>query len=225
MSLVFIRTVLLYILIVFSLRIMGKRQLGELQPSDLVVTILISNIATLPIEDVNIPLISGVIPILTFVALEVLISVISLKWDGARKLVSGSPKIIIQNGVINQKELKKLRFSIDDLMEQLRSKDVFDIADVDFAIVETTGQVSIYKKFAKQNVTAQMLSVTPSKQDLSFPYILIKDGKINYEGLVLLNLEKKWLENVLKNEKIQVQDVFLFTADRTQKYSLIKKQY
>ena len=204
---------------------MGKRQLGELQPSDLVVTILISNIATLPIEDINIPLISGVIPILTFVALEVVISVISLKWDAARKLVSGSPKIIIKNGVIDQKELKKLRFSTEDLMEQLRSKDVFNIADVDFAIVETTGRVSVYKKFEKQNVTAQMMSVTPTPQDLSFPYILIKDGKINYEGLVLLNLEKKWLEKVCKNEKTKIQDVFLFTADRTQNYSLIKKEY
>src|SRR5699024_4709883 len=125
--------------IVFSLRIMGKRQLGELQPSELVATILVSNIATLPIEDTNIPLLAGIVPILTLVSFEVILSSITLKSRMARKIVSGNPVIVIRDGRIDQKQMRSIRFSIDDLMEELRTNSIFDIRDVAFAIVETTG--------------------------------------------------------------------------------------
>ena len=147
MLIVLIRTIILYFIIVLGTRIMGKRQLGELQPSDLVITILISNIATLPIEETEIPLVTGIIPILTLVCFEVFSSALSLKSPLARRLISGRPIVIIQNGRLNQKEMRDLRFSLDDLMEQLRGSGIFDLSEVQLAIVETTGKLSIYQKF------------------------------------------------------------------------------
>ena len=167
MSIIFIRTIILYLLIVFSLRVMGKRQLAELQPSEFVVTILISNVATLPLEDINIPLIGGVVPILLLVSFEVLVSFITLKSQRARKIVSGSPRVIIRDGVIDQQEMKNLRLSIDDLMGQLRSKDIFDISDVAFAIIETTGSLSVYQNFDARTVTPKVMHISDSIVDKS----------------------------------------------------------
>ena len=159
MLIIYFRAIILYIVIVFSIRLMGKRQLGELQPSEFVVAILISDIATLPVEDVNIPMIMGIVPILTIVCLDVFISALSLKSKKIRKIVCGSPKIVIKDGIIDQKVLKDLRFSIDDLIESLRAYNIFDVSDVQFAVVETTGSVSVYQKYDKQSVSAQMLVV------------------------------------------------------------------
>ncbi|MFA5659078.1 MAG: YetF domain-containing protein, partial [Oscillospiraceae bacterium] len=128
MLIVFFRAIILYMIIIFSIRLMGKRQLGELQPSELVVTILVSNVATLPIEDVNIPMLMGIIPILTIVCLDVFMSELSLKFKRIRKIVSGSPKIVVRDGIIDQKTLRDLRFSIDDLMESLRALNIFDVS-------------------------------------------------------------------------------------------------
>lgn len=132
------RTILLYLLIVAGLRIMGKRQIGELQPSELVVTILISNIATLPIQDVDVPLSGGIVPILTIVCFEVFISGLTMRSRTARRLFCGGPKMVIRDGQIMQKELRDLRFSVDDLIEQLRAAGYFDPSEVLFAVVETT---------------------------------------------------------------------------------------
>ena len=136
------RTILLYLLIVAGLRIMGKRQIGELQPSELVVTILISNIATLPIQDVDVPLSGGIVPILTIVCFEVFISGLTMRSRTARRLFCGGPKMVIRDGQIMQKELRDLRFSVDDLIEQLRAAGYFDPSEVLFAVVETTGSSS-----------------------------------------------------------------------------------
>ena len=146
MYVVFIRTLILYAIVVFGMRIMGKRQLGELQPSELVVTILISNIATLPIENTNIPLLAGVVPILTLMCFEVVVSVCTLKNRRLRTIISGTPRVVISKGVIDQKELANLRYSVEDLLEQLRSSNIFDLREVELAIVETTGALSVYKK-------------------------------------------------------------------------------
>ncbi len=145
MCVILIRSVILYVLVIFAVRLMGKRQLGELQPSELVITILVSNIATLPIEDVNIPIIVGVTPILSLVCFEVMVSWINLRLPELRRLISGSPKIIIRNGCIERDIMRELRFSVDDLLMALRSKDIFDIGEVQYAIVETTGSVSVMK--------------------------------------------------------------------------------
>ena len=134
----FLRTLILYIVVIFGMRIMGKRQLGQLQPSELVITILISNIATLPIENSDVPLILGIIPILTLMCFEVILSVLTLKSIRFRRLIWGNTKILIQDGKIKQQELADLRYSVYDLMEQLRTNGIFDLREVEFALTETT---------------------------------------------------------------------------------------
>ena len=146
MGVILTRSLILYVLVIFAVRLMGKRQLGELQPSELVITILVSNIATLPLEDVNIPVIVGITPILSLVCFEVVVSWLNLKSPCIRKITSGSPKIVIKDGKIDPDTMRDLRFSVDDLMMALREKEVFDLDEIQFAIVETTGNISVMKK-------------------------------------------------------------------------------
>ena len=159
-----------------SIRLMGKRQLGELQPSELVVTVLLSNIATLPVENVSIPMIMGVIPIFTLVSLDVILSHLSLRFRPLRKAICGSAKIIISGGRIDQKVMKDLRFSVDDLMQSLRSQQVFDISQVQLAVVETTGQISVYQKKDAQTVTCSDLKI--KGEDIDPPQLVIDSGKV-----------------------------------------------
>lgn len=221
MLIVFIRAIILYILIIFSIRLMGKRQLGELAPSELVVTILVSNIATLPIEDINIPLVMGVIPILTLVCLDVLMSLVTLKYRSVRKLVSGSAKIIISDGRIDQAMLKKLRFSTDDVMESLRGLQIFDISQVQYAIVETTGKISAYLKDDYQTVTNERFS---HKSPQNPPTLLIDNGVLIKGALGEIHKSQKWLEGVLRQQKTKIGDIFYMSADKAGKYTLIKKE-
>lgn len=221
MLIVFIRAIILYILIIFSIRLMGKRQLGELAPSELVVTILVSNIATLPIEDINIPLVMGVIPILTLVCLDVLMSLVTLKYRSVRKLVSGSAKIIISDGRIDQAMLKKLRFSTDDVMESLRGLQIFDISQVQYAIVETTGKISAYLKDDYQTVTNERFS---HKSPQNPPTLLIDNGVLIKGALGEIHKSQKWLEGILRQEKTRIGDIFYMSADKAGKYTLIKKE-
>ncbi len=222
MLIVFFRAIILYMIIIFAIRLMGKRQLGELQPSELVVTILVSNVATLPIEDVNIPMLMGIVPILTIVCLDVFMSGLSLKSIRIRRLVSGSPKIVIKSGVIDQKVLRELRFSVDDLMESLRSLEIFDISDVQFAVVETTGSVSVYQKAEKQQATAEMLGIKNKSRNP--PLIIIDDGKLVANALDSIGMGTGWLNGVLSDRGVTVNDVFLLTADETGAFYLIKKE-
>lgn len=153
MSVVLIRSLILYIVVIFGVRLMGKRQLGELQPSELVITILISNIATLPLEDTSIPLILGILPILTLVCFEALMSWVTLKSLRMRRIISGRPKIVVRDGQIEQATMRDLRLSVDDLMTALRQQQVFDISQVQFAVMETTGTISVYLKAECQPLT------------------------------------------------------------------------
>jgi len=222
MIIVFFRAIILYILIVFSIRLMGKRQLGELQPSELVITILVSNIATLPIEDVNIPMLMGIIPILTLVSLDVIMSGLTLKSRKIRKIISGSPKVIIKDGELDQKMLRDLRFSIEDLMEALRGYSVFDIGDVQYAIVETTGIISIYQKFPKQPCTVEMIST--KNETKNPPQLIIEDGELIENALDFVKLGQGWLYGILADNKVAIKEVFILTADETGAFNLIKKE-
>ena len=224
MFIIFLRTILLYIVIVFSLRVMGKRQIGELSPTEFVITILISNIATLPIEDSNIPLTAGIIPILTLVAFEVLISALILKFDWMRRLVSGNPRVIIRDGHIDQKEMKRLRLSIEDLMEQLRAGGCFNVTDVAFAIVETTGKLSIYQKFPARNATNSDLGLAPPSGADAPPVVLISDGTLQRGSLEYCNLRREWLDKVLAKKGCAVGDIFLMVCDRTANYTIVLKE-
>ena len=222
MLLIVIRSLILYTAVVFSVRLMGKRQIGELQPTELVITILISNIATVTLEDTGIPLISGVMPILLLVCLEILMSWITLKNRRIRQLVSGSPQIIIRDGVIDQKQLRELRFSVDDVMESLRSCNVFDISEVQFAIVETTGKISVYSKFPYRNVTNNDIAVKGISSDP--PCVIINDGIFLGKAFSILNLEKKWLDDILQKKQLRIKDIFLMTADKNGNYNIIEKE-
>ena len=221
MTIVLIRSFILYVVVMFSIRLMGKRQLGELQPAELVVTILISNIATLALEDIEIQLLHGILPILALVCYEVIASWISLKSVRFRKWISGSPKILIRDGIIDQNMMKTLRFSVDDLMAALRMGGVFFIEDVQFAIVETNGSVSVYQKSScqpaeKQDLQAFQPSVDP-------PQTIIADGKLREPALSVIGQDRTWLNTILNQEKMRIQDIFLLTADKSCTYHLIPK--
>ncbi|MBE7046663.1 MAG: DUF421 domain-containing protein [Ruminococcaceae bacterium] len=219
MAISFVRTIILYILVVFALRVMGKRQIGELQPSELVVAIMISDLATTPVSDINIPLLAGVIPILTLLVFEVVTSFANLKSEGFRNFLSGKPTVVIKNGVISQLELKKLRFSIEDLLEQLRLKGIFSISDVYMAILETNGELTVVEKSSKKPVTAEDLNLTVKQERI--PLVIISDGKLRKEHLKESGFDEKWVMDTIKEYNIEkIEDVFIFSIDDDDKYTL-----
>ena len=219
---VFFRAIILYALVIFSIRLMGKRQIGELQPSELVITILVSNIATLPIEDTTIPMTTGIIPILTLVSLDVIMSALTLRSKKLRQIVSGSPKVIISNGEIDQAQMKKLRFSVDDLMESLHDYNIFDISEVQYAIVETTGKISVMQKNDYRSLTPSDIELYGESKNP--PQILIDDGVVMRGAIKFLGLDMKFLNEILKKNKVDVSDVFLMSCDEDKNYKLIKKE-
>ena len=202
---------------------MGKRQLGELQPSEFVIAILISNIATLSIEDTDIPLMGAVVPIITLMSAEVILSYVTLKNSKAQVIVTGNPVVIIRNGNIDQQSMRDLRFSIEDLMSQLRINGIFDIQDVAWAIVETNGQLTVYPKFESQPITPKAVADPKSGSDTP-PMVLISDGVLCSKTLSACNLTKKWYEGVLKKENLLLRDVFLMTCDPSAKYYIVEKE-
>lgn len=224
MFIVFFRTIIIYIIIIVCLRIMGKRQLGELQPSEFVIAILISNIATLSIEDTDIPLLGAVVPIITLMSSEVILSYITLKSGKAQTMVTGNPVVVIRNGSIDQKSMRELRFSIEDLMSQLRISGIFDIQEVAWAIVETNGRLTVYPKFKARPLTPEALTCPEALQCETPPMVLISDGVISSAVLEACNLSKKWLEGVLKEKALEEKDIFLMTCDPTAKYYIVKKE-
>lgn len=211
MSIIIIRSLILYILVVFSVRLMGKRQLGELQPSELVITILVSNIATLPLEDTDIPVIIGVTPILSLVCFEVIMSWLILNMPRLRKVISGSPKIIISNGKINRNVMRELRFSVDDLMTALRGRDIFDISEVQFAVVETTGSISVMKKPEKDIPTRESMDIPA--ENIDPPQVIVSDGEIIEFALKSLGFNEQFVKNVSGKAGIKTADIFIMTAD------------
>ncbi len=222
MCVVLIRSLMLYLLVIFAVRLMGKRQLGELQPSELVITILVSNIATLPIEDVNIPVIVGVTPILALVCFEVLVSWINLKFPKLRKLISGSPKIIVRGGCIERDILRELRFSVDDLLMALRSKDIFDISEVQYAIVETTGSVSVIKKADLETPTRKDLKISAEISDP--PVLIISDGNFIDKAMESMKLSRSAVESLVKANGMELSDIFIMTVDNSGKCFVADKK-
>ncbi len=221
MLIVFFRAIILYALVIFSIRLMGKRQIGELQPSELVITILVSNIATLPIEDTTIPMATGIIPMLTLVSLDVIMSALTLRSRKLRQIVSGSPKVIISNGVIDQKQMRKLRYSVDDLMESLHDYNIFDIKEVQYAIVETTGKISVMQKNDYKPVSPSDIELY--RQSKNPPQILIDDGVVMHGAIEFLGLDMKFLHELLSKHNAEISDVFLLSCDEDKNYKLIKK--
>lgn len=221
MTIVFIRAVILYMLLIFSVRFMGKHQIGELQPSELAITILISNIATLPVEDTSLPLLTGIIPILTLASLDVIMSWLGIKSKRLRNITCGKPVVIINNGRIDQKKMKEIRFTVDDLTEALHSQNIFDISEVQFAVVETTGTVSVYQKYEYRNVTNGDMKL--KSKSIDPPEIVIDEGVIVNDALERLNLSEEKLRSILEKERLKVKDIFIMTLDSNMKHSIVRR--
>ena len=208
----FIRTFILYFLIIIALRLTGKRQLGDLEPSELVVTIMISELAAVPMQDYAIPILSGIIPILTLVSLELIISCISYKSVKFRSVICVRPAVIIKDGRIIQSEMKKARLTLDELTESLRQWAVVDIKKVQYAILETNGQLSVIQKAECSPPTAKDMSVHVSEDPI--PAIVINDGRLMSENLDSLGFDRSWVRTQLKSHNAKsVKDVYLLSAD------------
>ncbi len=218
-----IRTIILYFIIVAVIRLMGKRQLGELQPTELIITILISNIATLSLENVDLPLILGLIPILTLVIMEVIVSVVLLKFPHLERFFTGRSLIVIKNGKLDQKRLAELRISPDDIMLQLRQQGIFNISDVSLAIVETTGKLSVYEKFATRKPTTQQLGIADIPSENLPPLPLVTAGCIIEENLNAMGKDRAWLEKNLSRRHLKLSDIYILTLDTNEQLNIIKK--
>lgn len=212
MAISLIRTLILYFLVTVALRLMGKRQIGELEPSELVVTILISELAAIPMQDVTVPLFAGVVPMFCLVSIEILTSFICLKSRKARRIFNGRSAVIIRHGKLERKKMYDLRLTTDEVLETLRQNNISSPAEVKYGIIEPSGQLSyiLYPKY--QPVTAQMVGYEPQANGL--PLIVISDGKFINGNLKILNLDKEDIEKRVKKANIpSVSDVFLMTLD------------
>jgi len=195
MLIVAVRTIILYAVILIVMRIMGKRQLGQLQPFELVITILISELAAIPMQDTGVPLINGIVPIIILMVAQIVLSFTTLKSEKARGIICGKPSILIEDGVIMESQLAKLHFNINDLLEQLRVKGYPDIKDVEFAILETEGQLSVIPKSTKRPVNPEDLSIPVTQERL--PITLIIDGTILKQNLIIAKMSEKDLKDYL----------------------------
>ena len=207
MLILFVRVIVLYLLVFFVLRLTGKRQLSELQPFDLVVTLLIADLASEPASNTGVPLIYGIVPILALFLLQQFISFLSLKSEGVRKLVCGQSVVLVSRGIVQEIALRGSRYTLFDLMEQLRSKDVFELADVEYAILETNGELSVLLKGPQQTPTYQALHI-PSPEARP-PFMLVQDGEIHHEALSQAGYDETWLHKQLKKGGAAcIDDVF-----------------
>ncbi len=216
-----LRTIVLYAFVVFALRLMGKRQISDMQPSDLVVTLIISDIAAIPMQNTAQPILSGILPVLVLVALEVAVSFFMLKSVKFRSLLCGKPVIVICDGKIMQEEMRRLRLSNEDLCVQLRQQDVFSIEDVQYCIVETNGSVSVLEKPEKRKPSAEDLGV--SIKDNKIETVVVNDGVILDNSLKLCKKTSKDVNNILKKKNTALKDVFLMTLDALGNYNIIRK--
>lgn len=217
----FLRTIILYLIIVITLRLMGKRQVGELEPSELVVAILISDLAAVPMQDAGIPLLSGVIPIVTLLALELLFSECSMRSIRFRSLLCGKPVFIIREGKIDQKAMSDNRITLDELFFCLRQQQILDITKVQYAILETNGQMTVFLYPKYSPMTPECAGKVVPKSD--YPIIVIDDGIIIEENLLASGQTMEYLKRKLRLENLAPQQVFLMTLNKAGRYQIIKK--
>ena len=217
-----LRTVILYFLIMTGLRLMGKRQIGELEPSELVLTMMISDLATVPMQDFGIPLLAGVIPILTLLSLSMLLSQLSLLSLRFRELMCGTPSILIRNGKLQQDVMRKNRYTLDELLEQLRGQGYVSVDEVRWAVLENSGQLSILPWARQRPPTAEELGLTPEEDEL--PFILINDGRIVRRNLARSGRNEAWLQKELRRTGHSAGEIFLLTVDGSGKVLCIPKE-
>lgn len=214
-----VRTVFLYLLLLVAVRLMGKRQLGELQPSELVVTLLLSDLAAVPMQENGLPLANGVLPILVLISLELLLSGLMVKCPRIAHLASGSPLCIIRDGKISRSAMRRLRITMDDLAEDLRQQGIFDIRQVQYAIVETGGHISTFLYPAHQPATAA--DVKANNRDEEMPAVVISDGQLSQWGLDLCGATEEQVDRLLQKRRITRDKVFLMTLTPSGKHYLL----
>lgn len=221
MFVVILRTVLIYFFLVLIIRLMGKRQIGQLQPGELIITMLISEIATIPIEDTQEPLLHAFVPILLLALLEIGTSFAALKFIRMRSVFQGHSIVVIKNGKLDYKQLRRLRYSVDDLLESLRSKDVFDIEEVQYAIIETDGSLSVLLKPEYRTATVNDVNAEPDSKGL--PRILISDGRMIDAQIEKSVMSREEVVKLLKKHKLGRKDILLLTVDEYGNVNIIKK--
>ena len=211
MLITFIRAIILYIVVLITMRLMGKREIGQLQPFELAIAILIADLAAVPMADTGIPIINGIVPILGLLLMHILISIINIKSIRAREIICGRPQILIKKGKIDEQALKKERITINELQERLRGNNIASLLDVEYAILETSGQMTVIQKPNKRTTIPEDFNIIPEYQGI--PYDLVADGKILYENLNKLGKEERWLRKELNNLKIKPENALIVTID------------
>ena len=216
------RTVLFYGVLILVVRLMGKRQLGQLEPSEFVVTMLVANLAAIPLEETQLPLHTGLLPIFVVLILEVLLSWLSMKSVILRKFLCGKPTILVENGKILQKNLKQSRITLDELTSKLREKDVLDLRTVQYAILETGGNMSVFLYPKEKPASAKEAGIQVKKQYI--PLTIISDGEVLPDNLQKAGKDKRWLERVLKEKEATVENTYLLTVDASDKILFYGKE-
>lgn len=217
-----IRTLFFYLVITIAIRLMGKRQIGDMQPNELVVTLLISELAAIPLQDMDQPILSGISAIVFLVIIEILVSVASLKSFFVRKIINGQSVVIIKNGAVDQKAMQDVRMTVLDLVELLRGQEVFDISQVAFAVLEVNGELSVLLKNDEKPVTKKDAGIKSEADALPLP--VITDGKIVKESLKALEISNKNITDRLKKKKLTPENVFLMTLDRNGTENIVKRE-
>lgn len=222
MGTIFIRTLIIYILVLIALRLMGKREIGQLQPYELVVTIMIADLASVPMQDVSIPIMQGIIPILALVVGQIVISFLDLKSGIMRRLICGKPTIMIEKGKIVEKNLKEQKYTINGLLTQLRVAGYSNLKNIDYAILETSGAISVIPKNKAMPVTREDMKI---KAEYSgFPRAYVIDGSYIHENIKASKFSEEKIDDILKKEKVKLEDVFLLVIDENNGIFLQKKE-
>ena len=221
MTNIFLRTTIIYLFLLTIMRLMGKRQLGELEVSELVSTLLLSDVAALPITDQDIPLIYAIIPITLITTFEISLSVLLMKFPALKNLVSTRPGALIRKGHIDLKEMRKNRISIDELLSELRQNDVCEISEVEYAILEQNGKITVIKKRINSQPTFKDLGLKADESGI--PHIIISDGHVDKHGLKQTKKDRAWLMAYLKSKKLSPSDIYIMTLDDSDKVKIIKR--
>lgn len=216
-----IRTVILYALILFALRVMGKRQISQLQTSELVATLLLSELAVLPIEKHNESLLEGIAPMLVLVVFEIVLAIVMMKSDKFRQLLCGKPMIVIEKGQVQQKTMRRLRMTTEDLSEHLRQKDAFSLDEVEYAIIETNGLMSVMKKTEHEQLTPKVAAISVRQKPIEV--IVVTDGFVSENSLRVCGQTKQWVLDTIQKNHLSLKEVFIMAADADGNYRIIKR--
>ena len=211
MLITFFRAIVLYIIVLIVMRLMGKREIGQLQPFELAISIMIADLASLPMTETGVPISNGIIPILGLLVMHLVISMLNMKSTKIREIICGKPSILIFRGKIDEEVLKKERFTINELEERLRDNNIFNIGDVEYAVLETSGQVTVIPKPNKRPTTPEDFNIEPKYEGI--PYDLVVDGKVMYKNLEKIGKNYVWLQKQTEKFGIRPEEALIVTID------------